>query len=221
MLREHGVELVCGDGVERLEGAERVERVVTASGREIDAGMVVMGTGAMPDVMLARAAKLELGESGGVACSADLETSARGIWAAGDMCEYDSVLHGGRVRIEHHEVALAQGRAAAAAMLGSRRPFDEVPYFWTDLADWATAEWVGLTEAPEHEVVRGSVEDGAFSVLHLAGGRLVAALSVGRGEDLAHARRLISGRHRPRRARGRAGRRPTSTAWPSGAVRRR
>jgi 3-phenylpropionate/trans-cinnamate dioxygenase ferredoxin reductase subunit len=148
----------------------------------------------MPDVMLARAAKLELGETGGVACSADLETSARGVWAAGDMCEYDSVLHGGRVRIEHHEVALAQGRAAAAAMLGSRRPFDELPYFWTDLSDWATAEWVGLTEAPEREIVRGSVEDGAFSVLHVAGGRLVAALSVGRGEDLAAARRLIAAR---------------------------
>ena len=171
-----------------------MERVVTASGREIPADMVVMGTGAMPDVMLARAAKLELGESGGVACSADLETSARGIWAAGDMCEYDSVLHGGPVRIEHHEVALAQGRAAAAAMLGTRRPFAEVPYFWTDIADWATAEWVGVTEAPEHEVVRGSLADGAFTVLHLAGGRLVAALSVGRGEDLAHARRLIADR---------------------------
>ena len=60
-----------------------------------------------------------------------------------------------------------------------------MPYFWTDLADWATAEWVGLTEAPEHEIVRGSVDDGAFSVLHLAGGRLVGALSVGRGDDLA------------------------------------
>ena len=66
-------------------------------------------------------------------------------------------------------------------MLGTRRPFAEVPYFWTDLADWATAEWVGLTEAPEHEIVRGSVDDGAFSVLHVAGGRIVAALSVGRG----------------------------------------
>ena len=65
------------------------------------------------------------------------------------MCEYDSVLHGGRVRIEHFEVALAQGAAAAAAMLGTRRPFAEVPYFWTDLADWCTAEWVGMTEAPE------------------------------------------------------------------------
>ncbi len=204
LLRGHGVELVTGDGLDRLEGAtrrtsssgtgERVERVVTASGREIPADMVVMGTGAMPDVMLARAAKLALGDSGGVACSADLETSARGIWAAGDMCEYDSVLHGGPVRIEHHEVALAQGRAAAAAMLGTRRPFAEVPYFWTDIADWATGEWVGVTEAPEREVVRGSPADGAFTVLHLAGGRLVAAFSVGRGEDLAHARRLIADR---------------------------
>jgi len=191
LLSGHGVELVCGDGIERLEGAERVERVVCASGREIDADMVVMGTGVMPDVMLARAAGLELGESGGVACSSDLETSARGIWAAGDMCEYDSVLHGGRVRIEHHEVARAQGAAVAAAMLGTRRPYAELPYFWTDLSDWCTAEWVGITEAPEREVVRGSPDDGEFSVLHLAGGRLVAALSVGRGDDLAHAQRLI------------------------------
>ena len=192
LLRERGVELVCGDGLERLEGAERVERVVCASGLQLEADMVVMGTGAMPDVMLARAAGLELGESGGLACTADLETSVRGVWAAGDMCEYDSVLHGGRVRIEHHEVALAQGRAAAAGMLGTRRPYSELPYFWTDLSDWCTAEWVGITEAPEREIVRGSVQDGAFSVMHLAGGRLVAALSVGRGEDLVHARRLIA-----------------------------
>jgi 3-phenylpropionate/trans-cinnamate dioxygenase ferredoxin reductase subunit len=192
LLRERGVELFCGDGLERLEGDARVERVVTASGREFAADLVVMGTGAMPDVMLARAAKLELGETGGVACSADLETSARGVWAAGDVCEYDSVLHGGHVRIEHHEVARAQGRAAAAAMLGTRKPYAEVPYFWTDLADWTTAEWVGITEAPEREIVRGSVADGAFSVFHLAAGRVVAALSVGRGEDLAHAQRLIA-----------------------------
>ena len=192
LLRDHGVELVCGDGIERLEGESRVERVVTASGRVLPADMVVMGTGAMPDVMLARAAGIELGESGGVRCTADLETSARGVWAAGDMCEYDSVLHGGPARIEHFEVARTQGAAAAAAMLGTRRPYAEVPYFWTDLSDWATAEWVGLTEAPERELVRGSVEDGAFSVWHLARGRVVAALAVGRGEDIAHARRLIA-----------------------------
>jgi 3-phenylpropionate/trans-cinnamate dioxygenase ferredoxin reductase subunit len=194
LLRDHGVELVCGDGLERLEGTDTVERVVCASGRELPADAVVMGTGVMPDVMLARAAGLELGESGGVACSADLETSVRGIWAAGDVCEYDSVLHGRRARIEHHEVARAQGAAAAAAMLGTRRPYSEVPYFWTDLSDWCTAEWVGTTEEPEREIVRGSVQDGAFSILNVAAGRVVSALSVERGEDLAHAQRLIAAR---------------------------
>jgi 3-phenylpropionate/trans-cinnamate dioxygenase ferredoxin reductase component len=192
LLRSKGIETVTGDGLERLEGENRVERVVTASGRELPADMVVMGTGVTPDVMLARAAGLELGERGGVTCSASLETSVPGIWAAGDVCEYDSVLHGGRVRIEHHEVARAQGRAAAAAMLGTRRPYSELPYFWTDLSDWCTAEWVGITERPEREIVRGSLEDGEFSVLHLAEGRLIAALSVGRGDDLAHAQRLIA-----------------------------
>jgi 3-phenylpropionate/trans-cinnamate dioxygenase ferredoxin reductase subunit len=194
VLRDRGVELVTGDGLERLEGdGERVSRVVTASGAELPADMVVMGTGAMPDVMLARAAGLELGETGGVACSADLETSSRGVWAAGDMCEYDSVLHGRRARIEHFEVARAQGKAVASAMLGTREPFQEVPYFWTDLADWTGAEWVGLGETPaEREVVRGDPARGEFSVLHLAEGRVVGALSVGREADLAAARRLIA-----------------------------
>jgi 3-phenylpropionate/trans-cinnamate dioxygenase ferredoxin reductase subunit len=192
LLERKGVELVTADGLERFEGEDRVQRVVTASGRTVEADLVVMGTGAVPDVMLSRSAGLELGETGGVACGADLATSAAGVWAAGDICEYDSELHGRRVRIEHFEVAKAQGQAAAAAMMGERHPFREVPYFWTDLADWATAEWVGLSEEAEHEIVRGSLGDGEFSVLHLAGGRVVGALSVGRGDDLAHARRLIA-----------------------------
>src|ERR671915_1433531 len=77
-------------------------------------------------------------------------------------------------------------------MLGAGGRYSELPYFWTDLSDWCTAEWVGITEAPEREIVRGSLDDGEFSVLHLADGRLVATLSVGRGDDLAHAQRLIA-----------------------------
>jgi len=194
LLRSKGVELHCADSLERFEGDARVQRVVCASGAVLDADMVVMGTGAVPDVMLARAAKLELGESGGVRCSAALETSAPGVWAAGDICEYDSVLHGRRVRIEHFEVALAHGKHVAAGMLGSRRPFDEVPYFWSDLSDWCTAEYVGPAERWDREVVRGSAADGAFTVFQLHEGRLVGALTVGRSEDLLHARRLLAER---------------------------
>jgi 3-phenylpropionate/trans-cinnamate dioxygenase ferredoxin reductase subunit len=146
----------------------------------------------MPDVMLARAAGLELGESGGVACSADLETSVRGVWAAGDVCEYDSVLHGRRMRIEHWEVARAQGKAAAAAAAGRPADFVEVPYFWCDLADWATLEYVGPAATWDDEVVRGSLDDGEFTIFYLDGGKVVAALTVGRSDDLDRARELIA-----------------------------
>jgi 3-phenylpropionate/trans-cinnamate dioxygenase ferredoxin reductase subunit len=191
VLRDHGIEWVAQDALGRFEGDGRVSRVVTESGKVLDADMVVMGTGAVPDVMLARSAGLDLGETGGIACSSVLETSASGVWAAGDACEYDSVVHGRRVRIEHWEVARAQGAAVARAILGSREPFAEIPYFWSDLADWCTFEYVGPAESWDEEVVRGSVDDGEFTIFYLDGGRVVAALTVGRSDDLDRARELM------------------------------
>jgi 3-phenylpropionate/trans-cinnamate dioxygenase ferredoxin reductase component len=191
VLRSHGVDWIGGDPLERFEGDDRVRQVVTASGRTLEADMVVMGTGAVPDVTLARPAGLDLGSTGGIACSSSLETSAEGVWAAGDACEYDSVVHGRRMRIEHWEVARSQGAAVARSLLGDVRPYDEVPYFWSDLADWCTLEYVGPADDWDEEVVRGSIADGAFTIFYLAGGRLAAALTVGRSDDLDEARRLL------------------------------
>jgi 3-phenylpropionate/trans-cinnamate dioxygenase ferredoxin reductase component len=192
VLRAHGVSFVGADGLGRFEGDGRVQRVVTESGRVLDADLVVMGTGAVPDVMLARSAGLSLGETGGIACSSILETSAPDVWAAGDACEYDSVVHGRRLRVEHWEVARAQGAAVAAAILGSREPFAEIPYFWSDLADWCTLEYVGPASEWDQEIVRGSPADGEFTIFYLHGGRVAAALTVGRPDDLDRARELMT-----------------------------
>ncbi len=192
LLGSHGIEFVTGDGVARFEGDKRVERVVTESGRTLDADLVAIGAGAHPDVMLARSAGIELGETGGVKCSSTLATSAAGIWCAGDPCEYDSVVHGRRLRVEHFEHAAAQGRYAAAAMTGSPEPYDEVPYFWSDLADWATLESVGPAESWDREVVRGSFDDGEFTVFYLDGGQVAGAMTVGRSDDLEEAKTLMT-----------------------------
>jgi 3-phenylpropionate/trans-cinnamate dioxygenase ferredoxin reductase subunit len=192
-LAEHGVTIHPEQELARFAGAEgRVTTVITASGLELEADAVVLGTGAQPDVTLARGAGLELGESGGVKVDATLRTSAPDIYAAGDMAEYESVLHGRRVRIEHWDVAFQQGRAAARAMLGADEPYAVVPYFFSDLADWTGLEYVGLGGAWDREVVRGSLDEGAFSIWYLSGGRLAGALAVGRSEDLQHARGWIS-----------------------------
>src|SRR5207302_4071422 len=119
-LQEHGVTVLGDDELDRLEGADGlVTRVITKAGREIEADAVVMGTGVMPDVTLARSAGLELGDSGGVRVDARLETSAPGVFAAGDIAEYESVVHGARrLRVEHWDVAFNQGKTAALNMLG-------------------------------------------------------------------------------------------------------
>jgi 3-phenylpropionate/trans-cinnamate dioxygenase ferredoxin reductase subunit len=195
LLSSHAIEIVASADVSGFEGEGEddapVTAVVCADGRRIETDLVVVGVGATPDIMLARKAGLDLGETGGVACDARLQTSVEGIFAAGDMCEYDSVLHGRRLRIEHEEVAGAHGRHAARAMLGSDEPFREVPYFWSDLADWATLEYVGPAPAWDEEIVHGDPASGAFSIFYVQEDKLAAALAVGRTDDIELAATLI------------------------------
>jgi 3-phenylpropionate/trans-cinnamate dioxygenase ferredoxin reductase subunit len=200
VLEGHGIDIVSADEIARFESAsgategdgERVARVVTAGGRTIEAGAVVWGVGAQPDVMLARRAGLALGDLGGVRCDSRLRTSAERVFAAGDICEYDSVVHGRVVRIEHEEVAAAQGATAARNMLGADAPHDVVPYFFSDLSDWASLEYVGPAVGWDEEVVRGDVDGGAFAIWYLEGGRVRAMLSVGGAGDVDRANALIA-----------------------------
>ena len=193
-LAEHGI-TVCGDDeLDRFEGADgRVTRVITKRGHELEADAVVIGVGAAPDVMLARSAGLELGETGGVRVDSRLQTPVPGIFAAGDVAEYESVVHGGRwLRIEHWDVAFSQGRTVALNMLGHDKPHDVVPYFFSDLSDWVSLEYVGPAFDWDEEVIRGSIDDGEFIVWYLKDGRVAGALSIGRSEDLTHAARLLA-----------------------------
>jgi 3-phenylpropionate/trans-cinnamate dioxygenase ferredoxin reductase subunit len=196
LLEGHGVTVMGGEQVGRFTGEERVAAVHTASGRELPCGIVVLGVGVTPDVMLARGAGLELGESGGVRCDAALRTSAPGVWAAGDVCEYASVTHGGRrIRVEHTEHAQAQGTHVARQILaGTAAPFDVVPFFSSELADWAAFESVGPAHAWDEEVITGALSEGApFGVWYLEQGAVRGALSHRGGIDLDRARELIRG----------------------------
>ena len=190
LLEAHGISAHGGDELERFEGQDRVGKVVTKAGLELEADCVVVGAGVVPDVMLARAAGLELGERGGVKCSSSLRTSAPGVFAAGDICEYDSPVHGRSLRIEHWDVAAEQGKTAALGMLGRETPHETIPYFFSDLADWAAMEYVGPGEG--EPVIRGSMDEGEFTAFYVDDGDVTAALTVGRSDDLEHARRWIA-----------------------------
>ncbi|MGH2928154.1 MAG: NAD(P)/FAD-dependent oxidoreductase, partial [Solirubrobacteraceae bacterium] len=164
-LTEHGITIHGDDALERFEGADgRVTTVVTRAGLEIEADAVVVGAGVAPDVTLARAAGLELGETGGVRVDSGLQTATPGVFIAGDIAEYQSVVHDGRrIRVEHWDVAFNHGKTVALNMLGRDVAHDAVPYFFSDLSDWASLEYVGPAYEWDREVLRGSLDEGAFT----------------------------------------------------------
>jgi 3-phenylpropionate/trans-cinnamate dioxygenase ferredoxin reductase subunit len=193
-LEEHGITVFDNDSLERFEGENgRVTNVVTKQGRDLKTDSVVIGAGVLPELTLARAAGLEIGDHGGAIADSRLQTSVPGVFVAGDIAEYESVVNRGRrLRVEHWDVAFNHGKTAALNMLGKDQPHDVVPYFFSDLSDWSSLEYVGPAYDWDREVVRGSIDDGEFSVWYVKDGRIDGALSVGRSDDLETARRLIS-----------------------------
>jgi len=189
VLASHGIELFGGEEIDSFLGDGRVSAVKTKSGREVECDMVVIGAGVHPETMLAERGGLEV--DNGIVCDQRLQTSVEGIFAAGDVCSYDSVVHGRRLRVEHWDVALQQGRHAGAAMAGDEAPYSELPYFFSDLADWTSLEYVGPAQKWDEIVWRGDRDSGEFTAFYIAGGKVAAALTVGRSEDLTHARRMI------------------------------
>ena len=190
LLESKGIGVHGGEELEAFEGDGRVRSVVTKSGLTLECDAVVVGAGVRPDTMLAQRAGIEVED--GIVCDARLQTSVEGIYAAGDCCSYESVVHGRRLRVEHWDVAMQQGMAAARNMLGEDRDYDVVPYFFSDLADWASLEYVGPARDWDEEVWRGDREAGEFLVTYLKDGKVAGALSVERSEDLGEARRLLA-----------------------------
>jgi 3-phenylpropionate/trans-cinnamate dioxygenase ferredoxin reductase subunit len=185
VLTDNGVEIHGGHELDAFAGeGDRVSKVITKQGLELDADMVVIGAGVTP----------EIGEQGGVRTDAGLRTSAPGIFAAGDMAEYDSPIHGRPIRIEHWDVALEHGKTVARNMAGKNVEHTTVPYFFSDIGDWTWLEYVGPCTDWDREIVRGSIDEGEFSLWYLRKGRVAGALSVERSEDLQVARKLIAER---------------------------
>ena len=186
--RDHGVDLRTGEGVERFEGAQRVERVIATSGAAIDCDLVVIGVGIVPNTEIAEGAGIAV--DNGIVVDEYCQTDVDGIFAAGDVANFYSPILDERLRIEHWANAQSQGRAAALNMLGRKEPYNEVPWFWSDQYD-LNMQLVGHAPSWDEVVFRGSVSERTFTAFYLKDGRLRAALAVNRFRDIRPSRELI------------------------------
>jgi len=169
-------------------------RVLTGTGELPDGeafDLVLAGIGVTPNVELAKSAGLET--ASGVLVDEHL-LAAPDIWAIGDIAEYQSVIHGRRLRIEHWDVALNQGSYVGRTWAGAEQgPYDVVPYFFSDIGDWTWMEYVGPGSGDDRVDVRGSMENDDFVAYYTdATGKLTACLGVNRSDEVNEAKELIA-----------------------------
>jgi 3-phenylpropionate/trans-cinnamate dioxygenase ferredoxin reductase component len=173
-LEEHGVNLMTG-------------RSGLPEGLAGSVDLVIAGIGVTPNIELARDAGLPTGS--GVLVDERL-VAVDGVWAVGDIAEYQSAIHGRRLRIEHWDVALNQGGYVGRTWAGAETGvYDVVPYFFSDIGDWTWMEYVGPGTGQVD--IRGSMADDDFVAYYVEDGRVTGCLGVNRSDAVEAAKELI------------------------------
>lgn len=187
----HGVDLRTNTSVAGVEAADGRVVVHLSDAAALDADLIVVGVGAVPDQALAATAGLEA--ENGVVVDRHLRTSHPDVFAAGDVANaYHPVLRR-HLRVEHWDNAIEQGRVAARNMLGTEEAYVRLPYFFTDQYDLGM-EYVGHVGADGYDevVLRGDVPGRVFTAFWLTGGRVLAGMQVNDWDAMEAVRRIVA-----------------------------
>ena len=175
-----GVRFYKNTEVAEFRGGGTVREAALRTGTVIPCALAVAGLGVVPETEVLNSSGIEVND--GVVVNEYLETNLPGIYAAGDVANYQDVLFGKRRRVEHWDNAVSQGRHCARQLIGERAPFRHVPYFFSDVFDLSYEYW-GDAAVADEVVHRGDLSSNSFSAWWLRQGRVVAAFAMNRPDE--------------------------------------
>lgn len=190
-FRDRGVRLLPREWVDAVQARGEATLVHTSGGTTVEADAVVAGLGVTPETGLAARAGIRCGD--GIEVDERLETSAPGVYAAGDVARFPSPALGGRVRVEHEDAALSTGRCAGRNMAGAAESYEHLPFFYSDLFDLGY-EAVGTIDARLETVASWKTPLREGVVYYLDGDRVRGVLLWGIFGQVDAARALVLGR---------------------------
>lgn len=182
------VAIRCDTGVAAIEGGPGLALVRTSDGDLIEADLVLAGIGLLPNVELAAAAGIPC--DNGILVDELGRTSVSGVFAAGDCTNHPNGIYGCRWRLESVHNAIEQAKTAAATMAGKSKPYNQVPWFWSDQYD-IKLQTAGINRGYDQTVLRGDPATRSFAVFYLRGGRLLAVDAVNRPAEFIATRLAI------------------------------
>ncbi len=172
----HGVQFHLGETVKHVEA----NKVILTSGQTVEADFIVLGVGVRPSLALAEQAGLKMDR--GIEVNEYLQTSAPGVFAAGDAVRWPDPHSHERIRVEHWVVAERQGQTAAKNMLGAHVRFDAVPFFWSQHYD-VPINYVGHAEKWDTISIDGDVEKKDCLLTYKLDGRTLAVVTIFRDRE--------------------------------------
>lgn len=187
--QRHGVNIIVNAQALELRGTDRVRQVVCNEGRTLDADLVIIGIGVIPNTELAADAGLEI--NNGVVVDEFAQTADPDIVAVGDCTHHPNDLLGYRLRLESVPNAMEQAKAAAASICGQAKPYHALPWFWSDQYN-AKLQIAGMNRGYERVVIRGVPSSDQFVAWYLKGDQVLAADCINSPKDFMTAKKIIS-----------------------------
>ncbi len=187
---EEGIEIVTNAAVSSIEGGKNVQKAVCGDDQEFAADLIIIGIGISPATELAEAAGLDIDD--GILVNEFARTSDPDILAAGDCTKHYNPIYDRHVRLESVQNAVDQATIAAGTICGKPKPYNALPWFWSDQFD-IKLQIAGLSTGFDQVVVRGDMANGrSFAAFYLQEGRILAVDAINKPKEFMMGKQLIT-----------------------------